>query len=406
MSKNSVENQAGTSAANGVAGMARRSHLASALVAGVAWAVPLRAWPQGTSKVPGISSDAIVLAHFGPLSGILAPANKEALSGAQYFFSKLNASGGIHGRRVELLIEDDTQDPKVNATMLKKVIDEGSAFAMFMYRTTPAIDAAIPLISDAQMPFLAPQVGPNSLYEPFNRHIFPVRARYRDEAVDLLRHLNTLQHKRIGFVYASDAFGKDVKVGIDAEMQRLNLKPSFEAQVDNRNPDVQPAVATIMEAKAPAVVLVTGFKPASDIIKAARGQGGVMQFLTLSNNSSEVLVKALGDQARNVGVTQVIPSPSARGARFGRDFSAAVAASQGKLINSYASAQGYLSAMVVTEGFRRTGKALTRESFLRAMESMEKANFWGHEVRYSPSSRQGSRFTELTMIDRHGRFIR
>ena len=62
--------------------------------------------------------------------------------------------------------------------------------------------------------------------------------------------------------------------------------------------------------------------------------------------------------------------------------------------------------MVVTEGFRRTGKALTRESFLRAMESMEKANFWGHEVRYSPSSRQGSRFTELTMIDRHGRFIR
>jgi branched-chain amino acid transport system substrate-binding protein len=62
--------------------------------------------------------------------------------------------------------------------------------------------------------------------------------------------------------------------------------------------------------------------------------------------------------------------------------------------------------MVVTDGLRRTGKALTRESFVRAMESMSNANFSGYEIRYAATSRQGSRFTELTMIDRDGRFIR
>ena len=364
------------------------------------------AMSQGLAKVPGVSDSSVVLAHFGPLSGILAPANKEALSGAQYYFDRINASGGIHGRKIDLVIEDDKQDAKLNSEMLKKSIEEASAFALFMYRTTPAIDAAIPILTEARMPMLAPQVGPNSLYEPVNRFIFPIRARYRDEAIDLLRHLNTLQLKRIAFVYATDAFGKDVKVGVDAELQRLNIKPLVEAQVDNRNPDVQPAIAAILESKPQAVVVVTGFKPASDIIKAVRAQGGAMQFVTLSNNSSEAFVKALGAEARNVGVTQVIPSPTARGIRFGRDYSAAVASSGGKLVNSYAAAQGYLSAMVVSDGLRRAGKALTRESFVRAMESMSNANFWGFEVRYSPSSRQGSRFTELTMIDRSGRFIR
>jgi branched-chain amino acid transport system substrate-binding protein len=376
------------------------------LIATAAAGASMDTWAQSTAKIPGVSNESVVLAHYGPLSGILAPANREALSGAQFFFEKLNASGGVHGRRVELIIEDDKQDAKLNGEMLKKAIDDGSVFGLFMYRTTPAIDAAIPLITEARMPMLAPQVGPNSLYEPVNRHIFPIRARYRDEAIDLLRHLNTLQLKRIGFVYATDAFGKDVKVGVDAELQRLGLKPALEAQVDNRNPDVQPAIASILEAKPQAVVVITGFKPASDIIKAVRAQGGAMQFLTLSNNSSDAFVKALGTEARNVGVTQVIPSPTARGIRFGRDYSAAVASSGGKLVNSYAAAQGYLSAMVVTDGLRRTGKALTRESFVRAMESMSNANFSGYEIRYAATSRQGSRFTELTMIDRDGRFIR
>ena len=376
------------------------------LIAGTLGSASLLGAAQNLSKIPGVTDTAVVLAHYGPLSGILAPANKEALSGAQHYFEKLNAAGGIHGRRIELLIEDDKQDAKLNSEMLKKSIDDASTFALFMYRTTPAIDAAIPLLTEARMPMLAPQVGPNSLYEPFNRFIFPIRARYRDEAIDMLRHLNTLQLKRIAFIYATDAFGKDVKVGVDAELQRLNLKPLVEAQVDNRNPDVQPAISAILEAKPQAVVVVTGFKPASDIIKAVREKGGAMQFLTLSNNSSDAFVKALGAEARNVGVTQVIPSPTARGIRFGRDFSAAVASSGGKLVNSYATAQGYLSAMIATDGLRRAGKALTRESFVRAMESMSNANFWGYEIRYSANSRQGSRFTELTMIDRGGRFIR
>jgi branched-chain amino acid transport system substrate-binding protein len=402
MNRNPIPNTQLTRLSAGSALLRRRD----CLLAGACSLASLSSMAQGLAKVPGVSDTSVVLAHFGPLSGILAPANKEALSGAQHYFSKINTAGGIHGRKIELIVEDDKQDAKLNSEMLKKSIDEGSAFALFMYRTTPAIDAAIPLLTEARMPMLAPQVGPNSLYEPVNRMIFPIRARYRDEAVDALRHLNTLQLKRIAFVYATDAFGKDVKVGVDAEMQRLNLKPVVEAQVDNRDPNVQPAIQAIMESKPQAVVIVTGFKPASDIIKAVRAQGGAMQFLTLSNNSSEAFVKALGPEARNVGVTQVIPSPTARGIRFGREYSAAVAASGGKLVNSYAAAQGYLSAMVVSEGLRRAGKALTRESFIRSMESMSNANFWGYEVRYSATSRQGSRFTELTMIDREGRFIR
>jgi branched-chain amino acid transport system substrate-binding protein len=367
-------------------------------------------WPHSSAQVrapiPGVTPGTLTLAHFGPLSGILAPANAEALSGAQYYFDALNQEGGVNGRRILLRIEDDKQDAKLNAEMVKKAIEDNSVFGLFMYRTTPAIEAVIPLITEASMPMLAPQVGPNSLYEPFNRNIFPIRARYRDEAIELLRHLNTIQTKRIGFVFATDTFGKDVKVGVDGELQRLGLKPAFETPVDNRTPDVLPAIAAILESMPQAVVIITGFKPASDIIKAVRAKGGKMQFFTLSNNSSDAFIKALGNEPRNVGVTQVIPSPTSRGGRFGREYAAAVAKSNGKLAISYAAAQGYLSAMIVSDGLRRAGRDLSRDSFSKSMESISKADFLGYQIRYSADSHQGSRFTELTMIGRDGRFVR
>jgi hypothetical protein len=62
--------------------------------------------------------------------------------------------------------------------------------------------------------------------------------------------------------------------------------------------------------------------------------------------------------------------------------------------------------MIVSDGLRRAGRDLSRDSFSKSMESISKADFLGYQIRYSADSHQGSRFTELTMIGRDGRFVR
>jgi branched-chain amino acid transport system substrate-binding protein len=62
--------------------------------------------------------------------------------------------------------------------------------------------------------------------------------------------------------------------------------------------------------------------------------------------------------------------------------------------------------MVLVEGLRRAGRNLTREGFVDAMEKMNDVDLGGFFVSYSPNSHTGSKFVDLTIIGREGKFLR
>jgi branched-chain amino acid transport system substrate-binding protein len=59
----------------------------------------------------------------------------------------------------------------------------------------------------------------------------------------------------------------------------------------------------------------------------------------------------------------------------------------------------------MTEALKRAGKNPSRESLVTGFESL-KLNLGGFQVGYSPTSRTGSDFVDLTMISKNGKFIR
>jgi ABC-type branched-subunit amino acid transport system substrate-binding protein len=73
---------------------------------------------------------------------------------------------------------------------------------------------------------------------------------------------------------------------------------------------------------------------------------------------------------------------------------------------NFSAVEGFLSAKVMVEGLRRTGKNLTRESFVAAMEKMRDVDLGGFFVNYSSTNRAGSKFVDLTIISRDGKFLR
>ena len=138
-------------------------------------------------------------------------------------------------------------------------------------------------------------------------------------------------------------------------------------------------------------------------MKKLRARGAMTQFVSLSNTSSGAYVSELGDVARGVMVTQVMPYPFDARDAIGREFQAF--AKETKVKPSYAAMEGYLSARIMTEALRRAGRNPTRESLVAAFEAM-RLDFGGFNVGFSPSSRTGSEFVDLTMISKNGKFIR
>jgi len=110
------------------------------------------------------------------------------------------------------------------------------------------------------------------------------------------------------------------------------------------------------------------------------------------------LADELGKEARGVIISQVMPFPFSTTTQISRDYLAAVAKAGGQALPNYSSMEGFLGAQVLTEGLRRAGRNLTRESFVASLESIQNANFGGFNVEFGNKSHVASRFVELSML--------
>jgi ABC-type branched-subunit amino acid transport system substrate-binding protein len=83
-----------------------------------------------------------------------------------------------------------------------------------------------------------------------------------------------------------------------------------------------------------------------------------------------------------------------------------LAAKAGHTDYNFSAMEGFLSAKVAVEGLRRAGRNLTRDAYIAALEKMQDVDLGGFYVSYSPTNRAGSKFVDLTIIGRGGKFLR
>lgn len=108
--------------------------------------------------------------------------------------------------------------------------------------------------------------------------------------------------------------------------------------------------------------------------------------------------------ASQITPVQITPAPNSMTTGLGKEYMALAKASNATV--SYAAMEGFVAAKVLVEGWKRAGRNLTREGFVRALESMQKFDLGGLMISYTTSDHTGSEFVELTMISKDGRFIR
>lgn len=144
-----------------------------------------------------------MLGQSAAFSGPASALGDQFKRGAQLYFDRINARGGVAGRQLELQSLDDSYEPDRCAANIKKLI-EGGAFALFG-KATPTSLAALPLATAAKLPFIAPFSGAEALRAPFNRYAFHVRASYFDETAEIVKQLTAVGIKRMGAIYQNDS---------------------------------------------------------------------------------------------------------------------------------------------------------------------------------------------------------
>ena len=359
------------------------------------------AWAAET----GVDADFITIGQSAALSGPAQELGTEMRLGAQAYFNQLNQAGGVFGRRIKLVSLDDGYEPDRAAANTKKLINDNKVFALFGYVGTPTSNAALPIFTDAKVPFFGAFTGAESLRNPHNRYIFNVRASYFDETEKIVEQLTNLGVKNIAVLYQDDAYGKAGLAGMERALTRRSMKISALGTVERNTVKVEAAVAALVPKSPDVIVMISAYKSIAAFVKAAKKAGYVGQFHNVSFVGSRALAEELGAEGYGVAISQVMPFPFTASLGVVREYRQAVQASGGSP-PSYTSLEGYLAAKVFIEGLKRAGKDLTREKFITALETLNYFDVGGFNVNFTPRSHNGSSFVELTMIGRNKSFIR
>jgi branched-chain amino acid transport system substrate-binding protein len=338
-------------------------------------------------------------------SGPTKETMKGISEGSNIFIKQLNESGGINGRKVEIIAMDDGFKPDAALANAQRLLNEHRAVALFQVQGTGSVAKVGPWAKLQGLAMIAPYTGAANLQEEAGSTLFFTRASYRAESEQIMQHASSIGIKRVGIVYWSNAFGTSNLPLIEAAAKKYEVTIVGTAALspDGKNASEASDIA-FKWVGVQAIVNLSGGTSATSFLKIYRAVNlGVSQYL-FSVVSRELLVEKLGPLSRGLTIVQVMPWPWGSGTSLQREFRAAMKLA-GKDNFDYYTFEGYFNARVLVDVLSRAGSNPTRESILKAAKET-KLDFGGRQVINFKESNASANYTEITMLSGDGRFIR
>jgi ABC-type branched-subunit amino acid transport system substrate-binding protein len=353
----------------------------------------------------GVNANRILLGQAAVLSGPAAQLGIQMRNGIKAYLDYVNERGGVHGRRLELVSEDDRYEASVAPAASKKLIEEHRVFALLGYVGTPTGAAHLPVVTQAKVPLVGMFTGAEILRAPLNRYVFHVRASYYDETEKIVEQVVSTGGKKISVFYQADSYGEAGRKGTEIALTKRGMVIHSSGTVERNTLKVEEAVKAIHGSEPDAIVMVGAYAACAEFIRQMRKTGSGATFYNVSFVGSKALADALGNDGSGVAISQVVPFPWGSAVPVVKEYQS-LAKKSGFADYNFSAMEGFLTAKVMVEALWRAGKNPTREGLVDALEKMQDVDLGGFYVSYSPKNHAGSKFVDLTIIGRNGKFLR
>ena len=350
---------------------------------------------------PGVSPNEIVIGSSLALGGHASFLGTQYLHGAMCLIKETNSGGGIHHRRIRVIAYDDGYDPPRCVANTNRLIHKDKVFCLFCYVGTPTTVKIIDIVEENKIPLLGNFTGADKLRFPFRHYIFNVRSSYYQETNAVVRYfVEEKGLRRIAVFYQYDDYGFDGLRGTQIALQKYGLSPVAMGSFVRGTLDIEDALGKIQASQAQAVIMIGTYSPCAKFIKEARARKYNPLFHNVSFVGADKLVQELGDAGEGVLITQVVPPPTER-------ILLPACEQYSRLLTQYypqdepnfVSFEGFINARVLIETLRRAGRDISREGFIRALESIKEHYVGiGAVINFGPRDHQGIDDVYLTQV--------
>lgn len=345
-----------------------------------------------TGYIQGVTDSLVKVGWVGPLSGPMAVVGVPLVHGMEAYFKMVNAQGGINGRQIELITKDDQFKPDIALQKAEELVEADKVFAIVGQLGTPGCLATLDFFKEKGIPCVYQGTGVSKFAETKGNY-FPVQPNYTFEGRLLVKYaLESLNAKSIAVIYGNDDAGKEGIAGIKAQLRGLGKEEVLRAEVPFNIQDIDFSVHVQKAAAVkPDVTVILGYQtkvPA--ILLEAQKQGFVTQFLTSYINADLTVLNLAKEAANGLIVTAWLPDitnpQNVAAAKFIETFQKYF---PNEVPNAFAAA-GWVAAEVFCEGLKRTGKNVTWEGFIKAMETFRDwSEGLAQGITYTPDRRNG-----------------
>ena len=339
------------------------------------------------------------------LTGPLASLARELKQGLDAGLAQVNAKG-INGREIKLVALDDGYDAKRSEDNARKLIADANTVALISCMGTANNQRILPLVDEAQIPYVAPQSGATSLRKAEHRSVFHVRASYSDEAQRLTQKLFSMGITDLAIVYQDTVFGREFLADVTAALKSTGQTAAPKAfKLDAEGKGVESVVGQAVAAKPMAVLLGTAGDVTAALVNEFKKVSPSTPLAATSVALSGDNLRQLGGKASGLALSMVLPDSGRTSVALVREYQKAMRAA-GFQDFSARSFEGYVNARVLAEGLERSGRELTRGKLRSALASLRSHDMGGMTVDFSSGAPYvGSRFVDLGILGANGRVV-
>jgi branched-chain amino acid transport system substrate-binding protein len=271
---------------------------------------------QAGADEPGVTPDSITIGAFGPITGPAAYIGLAGRDGATLAIKEINAAGGINGRKLSMVFEDDGHSPTKALAAVKKLIDQDHVFMIFCVAGSNGTLGAIDFVRENGRVMYVSFASAPGVTWPFARNMFRGGTtevpRYGELYAEYLH--DYLKATKIAILNGREEYPKNEGDALTAQLKNwYQAAPVKRAEFNIGDKDFTPQLLDIQGADPQAIAIFGNPAEAAIAMRQAKELGMNQQFFlgtTMVDQSLLNVAKQAAEGASGFALLPLLPSSS------------------------------------------------------------------------------------------------
>jgi len=371
------------------------------LLAGVS-GVAIAMSSMASAETRGVTDTEIRVGSHTALTGPIAPWGTGSINGTRMAFAEVNDKGGIHGRKLKLIVEDHSYLVPKAIQAANKLLNRDKVFAMLAALGTPMNNAVLPRQLKAGVPNFGPFTSARQMITPFHKLKFMTLASYYDQMRAATKYfVKEKGLKNICAMYQDTDYGREIFLAARDQLKAMGMKLAATSTHNPRERSFTGAITKLRKAGCQATMMGTIITDTIVPVVAAKKLGWKTIFVG-NVATYDLIVAGFKGGVMNgyyaMTSFEMIYTDTAKGVmkQWADDYKKRF----GKPHNG-ASQLGYSGAEVFIEALKRAGKNLTTDSFIKAIHSIKgfQSKLGGAPITFGENDHHGANEAFLAIVE-------